>query len=80
MHVAGRRPSPRSAAAVGARLAQALRDGAGVQTVVMHPFLMLDEAWWDQVQRLLALVSELARSGEAWVVPGGRFAESLGRE
>ena len=71
---------PRSAAAVGARLEQALRAGAGVQTVVMHPFLMLDEAWWDQVQGLLALVSELARSGEAWVVPGGRFAESLGRE
>ena len=71
---------PVSAAATGARLAQALRDGAGVQTVVMHPFLMLDEAWWEQVRGLLARVSELARSGAAWVVPGGRFAASLGRE
>ena len=71
---------PRSAAATGARLARALRDGAGVQTVVMHPFLMLDEAWREEVQRLLALVSELSRNGEAWVVPGGRFAASLDPE
>jgi peptidoglycan-N-acetylglucosamine deacetylase len=71
---------PRDAAGTGARLARALRDGGGVQTVVMHPFLMLDAAWWEQVQMLLAQVSELARTGAAWVIPGGRLAESLGRE
>ncbi|HEX3978483.1 MAG TPA: polysaccharide deacetylase family protein [Solirubrobacteraceae bacterium] len=74
---------PRDAADTGARLARALRDGGGgggVQTLVMHPFLMLDPAWWEQTQGLLALVAELARSGQAWVVPGGRLAESLGRE
>ena len=78
----GAGPARCSAAATGARLAEALRDGAGVQTVVMHPFLMLDEAWWEQVQGLLALVSELPRSGEAWVVPGGasprRWAGGVG--
>jgi peptidoglycan/xylan/chitin deacetylase (PgdA/CDA1 family) len=72
--------TPCDAAATGARLKQALRDGAGVQTVVMHPFLMLEAAWWEQTQRLLALVSELAHAGRAWVVPGGRFAEWLRRE
>jgi peptidoglycan/xylan/chitin deacetylase (PgdA/CDA1 family) len=70
---------PSAASAVGDRLAQALRDGAGVQTVIMHPFLMLDAAWWDQVRRLLALVGELARDGRAWVVPGREVAHALTR-
>ena len=41
---------PAGAAAAGERLARALRDGTGVQTVIMHPFLMLDEAWREQVR------------------------------
>ena len=65
---------PRGAAETGARLAGALRDGEGVQTMVLHPFLMLDAAWWAQTQALLSLVGELARSGQAWVVGGGAFA------
>jgi peptidoglycan/xylan/chitin deacetylase (PgdA/CDA1 family) len=62
------------AAAAGDRLAEAITHGTGAQTVVMHPFLMLDAAWWAQTQRLLALVSELAGSSQAWVVGGGAFA------
>lgn len=57
------------AEAAGRRMATALRDGVGQQTVIMHPFLMLDEAWRDQVQRLL---EELAALG--CVLPGGAFA------
>jgi peptidoglycan/xylan/chitin deacetylase (PgdA/CDA1 family) len=72
--------APRDAAETGARLQRALRDGSDLQTVVMHPFLMLDPDWFEQVQRLLALVSQLARDGSAWVVPGGAFAGWLGRE
>ena len=69
---------PAGAAAAGDRLAQALRDGTGVQTMIMHPFLMLDPAWWEQVQRLLNILGELRRSGQAWVVAGGTLAQALG--
>jgi hypothetical protein len=42
---------PLAASALGERLAQ-----AGPEDVlVLHPFLMLDEAWWEQVRRLLQL-------------------------
>jgi peptidoglycan/xylan/chitin deacetylase (PgdA/CDA1 family) len=73
--------APVSAAAVGDRLAAALRDGddGGVQTVILHPFLMLDDEWLAGVRRLLGLIAELGGSGRAWVVPGGVFADWLGR-
>jgi peptidoglycan/xylan/chitin deacetylase (PgdA/CDA1 family) len=57
------------AEAAGERMAAALRDGAGRQTVIMHPFLMLGEAWRHQVRRLL---EDLA--GLGCVLPGGAFA------
>ncbi len=62
--------APIDAEAAGERMAAALRD-AGEQTVIMHPFLMLDAAWRRQVQRLLTGLA--ARGG---VVPGGEFARS----
>ncbi len=71
---------PRDAAGTGARLRRGLQHGSGVQTVVMHPFLMLDPEWSEQVQHLLSLIADLARDGTAWVVPGGAFARWLGRE
>jgi hypothetical protein len=27
--------------------------------VIIHPFLLLDEAWWDDARRTLALIAEL---------------------
>jgi peptidoglycan/xylan/chitin deacetylase (PgdA/CDA1 family) len=73
--------APASAATVADRLAAALRDGddGGLQTVILHPFLMLDEEWLAGVRRLLGLIAELSESGAAWVVPGGVFADWLGR-
>ena len=64
------------------RFAAALADGAGgdrdgVQTLILHPFLMLDEAWWTAVTRLLMLIEALSHAGHMWVVPGGRFADWL---
>jgi peptidoglycan/xylan/chitin deacetylase (PgdA/CDA1 family) len=70
--------APLGAGAAGQRLARALRDGEGVQTMVLHPFLMLDPAWWQEVQGLLDLLGELRRSGEAWIVPGRELARALG--
>jgi peptidoglycan/xylan/chitin deacetylase (PgdA/CDA1 family) len=73
----GDRAQPLGAAAAGARLAEALRSGEGVQTMVLHAFLMLDAAWWEQVRELLELLAQLRRSGEAWIVAGGEFARQL---
>ncbi len=42
---------PPAPSAVGERLARARRE----DVVVLHPFLMLDDAWWEQVCRLLQL-------------------------
>jgi peptidoglycan/xylan/chitin deacetylase (PgdA/CDA1 family) len=42
---------PPAPLAVGDRLARARPE----DVLVLHPFLMLDEAWWEQVRRLLAL-------------------------
>lgn len=64
-------PAPLGAEAAGERMARALRGGVGEQTVIMHPFLMLDVAWRAQVQPLLERMASGAR-----VIPGGRFARS----
>jgi polysaccharide deacetylase len=61
--------APIGAEAAGERMAASLRDAVGAQTVIMHPFLMLDAAWRGQVQRLLARMAALGG-----VVPGGAFA------
>jgi peptidoglycan/xylan/chitin deacetylase (PgdA/CDA1 family) len=68
---------PLGAGAAGERLAATLLSGEGVQTMVLHPFLMLDAAWWEQVQELLGLLAQLRRSGEARVVAGGELVGRL---
>ena len=52
-------------AAAAERFAKILRDGRpdGPRTVIMHPFLLLDEAWWENARRTLALIAELVSSG-----------------
>ena len=57
--------SPLDPGVAGARLHDRLRAATGPHTVVMHPFLMLDEAWWEQAQGLLGTVAELVAAGEA---------------
>ncbi len=48
-----------------------------LRTLVLHPFLMLDERWSACVARLLGFVAELARERRTWVVAGDAFAEWL---
>jgi peptidoglycan/xylan/chitin deacetylase (PgdA/CDA1 family) len=57
--------------AAAERMWAAVRDGPGVRTVIMHPFLMLDPAWRGQVQQLLERMAALGG-----VVSGGEFARS----
>ena len=49
----------------------------GRQTLILHPFLMLDPAWSTGVDEVLSAAAELARDGLTAVVPGGVFADSL---
>jgi peptidoglycan/xylan/chitin deacetylase (PgdA/CDA1 family) len=67
----GDRPDPLGPEATFARMVAGLQRGGPEQTVVMHPFLMLDPAWRSQVAGLL---DSLAQRGG--VVPGGAFARS----
>lgn len=59
------------------RLVSELERGAGVQTVILHPFLMLGSAWREGARRVLALIAELGSAGRAWTVPGGELAAWL---
>ncbi|MFZ0040133.1 MAG: polysaccharide deacetylase family protein [Solirubrobacteraceae bacterium] len=63
--------------ATAERLTGLLADGAGVQTVVMHPFLMLDPDWLAGSRRVLELLASLSARGQAWVRPGGEVASWL---
>ena len=48
-----------------------------MQTLVLHPFLMLDEAWRQGVSELLARLAALAADGNRWVGSGGALADRL---
>jgi peptidoglycan/xylan/chitin deacetylase (PgdA/CDA1 family) len=62
-----------------ARELEALPIRGGQRTLILHPFLMLDPAWFAGVERLLGLIGELAQRRHSWVVSGGRFADWLVR-
>jgi peptidoglycan/xylan/chitin deacetylase (PgdA/CDA1 family) len=49
----------------------------GRQTLIMHPFLMLDDAWSAGVDEVLSAIADLARDGVTSVVPGGVYADWL---
>jgi peptidoglycan/xylan/chitin deacetylase (PgdA/CDA1 family) len=61
----GEQAHPLEPATVAERLAKILRDRGtdGARTVVLHPFLLLDEAWWKAARATLALIAELLSSG-----------------
>jgi Polysaccharide deacetylase len=54
-----------------------LANTGSLRTMVLHPFLMLDERWAGGVSRLFAFMAELARERRTWVVAGGMFADWL---
>ena len=76
----GEPATPRECGALSAQLSRELEElpARGRQrTLTLHPFLMLDEAWFFAVRELLSRISALALQRHAWVVSGGRFAEWL---
>jgi peptidoglycan/xylan/chitin deacetylase (PgdA/CDA1 family) len=50
--------------------------GAAPGVLIMHPFLMAEEEWWECVQELLAKIAALVRGGGLQVAPGGELAQS----
>jgi peptidoglycan/xylan/chitin deacetylase (PgdA/CDA1 family) len=70
-------PDGVAAAALARRMIAGLDRPRPVHTLILHPFLMLDPAWWDGVRELLGAVAQRARSGTAPTVTGARYAELL---
>jgi peptidoglycan/xylan/chitin deacetylase (PgdA/CDA1 family) len=61
--------------ALAAYLERRVNTATGLGTLILHPFLMLDDAWAAGVSRLLATIAANARAGRTWVVPGNVFAD-----
>jgi len=62
-------------AELAARLGQRVADSTRRESLILHPFLMLDPDWVAGVRELLGVISGQARAGRTWVVPGGVFAD-----
>jgi peptidoglycan/xylan/chitin deacetylase (PgdA/CDA1 family) len=74
----GDQTEPKAPGELTGQLAAMLAGGGGsLRTLILHPFLMLDEAWWQGVRELLALLGALAADGRTWVGPGGALARRL---
>ena len=54
----------------GQRLVGALTEAEGPRTLILHPFLLADDAWWTQARRLLRWLARWRDSGEVEVVTG----------
>jgi peptidoglycan/xylan/chitin deacetylase (PgdA/CDA1 family) len=70
-------PPPRSPSTLAAWIGEQLELHAsrgGQLTLVLHPFLMLEESWFAGVRELFRLIAAMARDGRTWVVSGERFA------
>jgi peptidoglycan/xylan/chitin deacetylase (PgdA/CDA1 family) len=55
----GEQAAPLDPPAAGARLRERISSAAGPLVLVLHPFLMLDEAWWAEVRGLLRAVASV---------------------
>jgi peptidoglycan/xylan/chitin deacetylase (PgdA/CDA1 family) len=70
----GDAPEPAAAEAIRARLELALADRRRhFRTLILHPFLMLEDSWWAGARAVLALAARMAGEGECWVGPGGEY-------
>ena len=55
----------------------ALACSGGQQTLILHPFRMIDESWCAGVRQVLGRIRRLVAADRIWVVPGGRVADWL---
>jgi peptidoglycan/xylan/chitin deacetylase (PgdA/CDA1 family) len=64
-------------AELAVRLERRLTGATGPQTVILHPFLVLDPAWAAGVSELLATIEQLARDGRTRILTGGALSACL---
>ncbi len=57
-HLMERFGSPVAPADAAERMTRRLAAGSGEEVVVLHPFLMLDPAWWDGARRVMRALAE----------------------
>jgi peptidoglycan/xylan/chitin deacetylase (PgdA/CDA1 family) len=69
----GDSPQPADPEPLAERLCEQLGALPGPRTVILHPFLMLDQRWWRGVQMLLARAGALAAERGIWVGPLSRL-------
>jgi hypothetical protein len=69
----GDSPHPDDPGALAARFCDELGVLPGPRTLILHPFLMLDQRWWSGVQRLLARAGALAAERRISVGPLSRL-------
>jgi peptidoglycan/xylan/chitin deacetylase (PgdA/CDA1 family) len=71
----GDEPAPRSPGAMAdALLAELQRPADGPTVVILHPFLLLDDAERAQAERVLRWVAEQVAAGTRWVARGRELA------
>ena len=68
---------PLVAMTAGQRLGGALTEAEGPRTLILHPFLLADDAWWTQVRRLLRCLARWRDAGEMEVVTGSELINQL---
>jgi hypothetical protein len=68
--------APATPAQAGRRLNDGLAAPGEARTLIMHPFLMLDEPWWEQAQSILARIAADRDSGAAACITAGEAARS----
>ena len=73
----GDREAPLPAMTAGQRLVGALTEAEGPRTLILHPFLLADDAWWTQARRVLRWLARWRDSGEVEVVTGTELTHRL---
>lgn len=73
----GDQSNPKTPGELTLHLAALIERKRPVQTLILHPFLMLDEAWRQGVSQLLARLAAVAADGYRWVGAGGALADRL---
>jgi len=76
----GDQSNPKTPGELTRHLAALIGRKGAVQTLVLHPFLMLDEAWRQGVSQLLARLAALTADGRSWVGSAGALADGLRQE
>ena len=68
---------PLSASITARRLHAELERGSGPRTLILHPFLLADEAWWSEVRTLLRRLADRRDAGAILIATGEELTEQL---